>query len=109
MTVTDIFAHQLCLSCQEILEHDDALQHGTMLIKLAPVTTTPIFLGDEFSFHSIPSEQLDAIEECVFVTLANIITNNESVGKAYGSVVGVVGQSRRLSCYQRVRVELFLR
>ena len=47
LAVSDDASHCLCLSCEEVLQHDDALFLGCTLVEASPVAAAPELLSDD--------------------------------------------------------------
>ena len=71
---------------------------GKMLAEHSPIIATPILLSDEASFLSIPTEQLNAVQEGVVITLADVIIDSQPVGNPYSIVVGVPSRAGIAEC-----------
>lgn len=65
-------SHCLCLSCEEVLQHDDALFLGCALVEASPVAAAPELLCNDVRLLSVPCEKRDAVQEGVSVAFTYV-------------------------------------
>lgn len=82
-------SHCLCLSCEEVLQHDDALFLGCALVEASPVAAAPELLCNDVRLLSVPCEERDAVQEGVSVAFTYMVVHGQTVREAYCLVVGI--------------------
>ena len=93
LAVSDDASHSLCLSCEEVLQHDDALLFGCMLVEVSPVAAAPELLCDDVRLLSVPCEERDAVQECVSVPFTYVVVHGKSVREVDCLVLGVASSA----------------
>ena len=93
MAISNDASHSLCLSCEEVLQHDDALLFGCALVEASPVTAAPELLGDDVCLLSVPCEERDAVQESVSVAFTNVVVHGQSIRESDCLVVGVASSA----------------
>ena len=93
LAVSDDASHGFCLSCEEVLQHDDALFLGCALVEASPVAAAPEFLCDDVRLLAVPSKERDAVQEGVRIAFTYMVVHGKSVREADCLVVGVASSA----------------